>query len=198
MFGNANLYTNHKNWVRILSGNHAPTSPRSPTLISSNHNHFDLTKKQLLSFIKEIMSLRVVHLLRKTERIDRDLEELDSLLNSLQMDREYSGRLRDSLVDESFRLRQLKQKINSQVIRIPAQIESFVQETISKKPIVTQVQPKQIEPEKISQIQPKTEPTKELKIDTVKQDEIVNQSTLQPSKNQSSKTTKPPFLFRFE
>lgn len=141
------------------------------------------------------MSLRVVHLLRKTERIDRDLEELDSLLNSLQMDREYSSRLKDSLIDESFRLRQLKQKINSQVIRIPAQIEGFVQETISKKPSVTQVQPKQIEPEKI---QPKTEPAKELKIDTINQDEIVNKSTLQSSKNQSSKTTKPPFLFRFE
>jgi len=72
------------------------------------------------------MNLRVVHLLRKVERIDRDIEELDALMGTLQMDREYSARLRDSLVEESFRLRQLKQRINSQVIRIPPHFETML------------------------------------------------------------------------
>jgi hypothetical protein len=72
------------------------------------------------------MNLRVVHLLRKVERIDRDIEELDALMGTLQMDREYSARLRDSLVEESFRLRQLKQRINSQVIRIPPHFEAML------------------------------------------------------------------------
>lgn len=72
------------------------------------------------------MNLRVIHLLRKLERIDRDIEELDALMSTLQMDREYSARLRDSLVEESFRLRQLKQRINSQVIRIPPHIEAML------------------------------------------------------------------------
>lgn len=76
------------------------------------------------------MNLRVIHLIRKVERIDRDLEELDTLLGTLQMDREYSLRLRDSLVDESFRLKQLRQKISAQVIRIPGHFEDFVESTV--------------------------------------------------------------------
>lgn len=76
------------------------------------------------------MNLRVIHLIRKVERIDRDLEELDSLLGTLQMDREYSLRLRDSLIEESFRLKQFRQKITSQIIRIPEHFEQFVEKTI--------------------------------------------------------------------
>ena len=81
------------------------------------------------------MNLRVVHLLRKVERIDRDIEELDALMGTLQMDREYSARLRDSLVEESFRLRQLKQRINSQVIRIPPHFEAMLAD--GRRPEIT-------------------------------------------------------------
>ncbi|MCB1140107.1 MAG: hypothetical protein KDK23_15205 [Leptospiraceae bacterium] len=57
------------------------------------------------------MKLKVIHLLRRLERIERDLEELDGMLSSLPMDREYSLRLRDSLIEESSRLKEFKQKI---------------------------------------------------------------------------------------
>ncbi|MBW7858591.1 MAG: hypothetical protein H3C43_09955 [Leptonema sp. (in: Bacteria)] len=158
------------------------------------------------------MNLRVAHLLRKTERIDRDLEELDSLLNSLQMDREYSIRLRDSLIDESFRLRQLKQKINGQVIRIPVQLEAFLQETIVKKPEVAQSH----EPPKPEVAQRK--PIQEITLDTpkIETEKTINETTKEATKDVANSSIngsptkqpvtsasknqpkKPPFLFRFE
>ncbi|MCB1167671.1 MAG: hypothetical protein KDK33_16045, partial [Leptospiraceae bacterium] len=60
------------------------------------------------------MKLKVIHLLRRLERIERDLEELDGMLAGLRMDREYSVRLRDSLIEESARLKEFKQQILTQ------------------------------------------------------------------------------------
>lgn len=63
---------------------------------------------------KAPLKLKVIHLLRRLERIERDLEELDGMLSGLPMDREYSIRLRDSLIEESSRLKDFKQKILTQ------------------------------------------------------------------------------------
>jgi hypothetical protein len=67
------------------------------------------------------MKLKAAHLLRRLERIHRDLEELDDLQKSIREDREYAGRLRNSLVDESIRLNTLRERVLTQVIRPPEQ-----------------------------------------------------------------------------
>ncbi len=58
-------------------------------------------------------------MLRRVERIDRDLEELENIQNSIREDRDYAGRLRESLIDESIRLDNLKGRIFSQIVINP-------------------------------------------------------------------------------
>ncbi len=65
------------------------------------------------------MKLKAIHLLHRLERLDRDLEELQLLQNSIQADRAYARTLKESLMEEFGRLRQLKSRILSQVIRTP-------------------------------------------------------------------------------
>ena len=65
----------------------------------------------------EAVKIKVIHLLRRIERIDRDLEELERLEGAIQQDREYSERLRESLSEESGRLHQLRKRILDQVVR---------------------------------------------------------------------------------
>ncbi len=67
----------------------------------------------------EPVKIKVIHLLRRLERIDRDLEELDRLKATIQEDREYAERLRDSLAEESRRLHQLRDRILVQVVLHP-------------------------------------------------------------------------------
>lgn len=68
------------------------------------------------------MKLRAVHLIRHVERVERDLEELRRLEQSLKEDRGYAARLRDSLIDETMRLEQIKNRIMSQVVKAPAEL----------------------------------------------------------------------------
>ncbi|MBU44365.1 MAG: hypothetical protein CMN76_14180 [Spirochaetaceae bacterium] len=75
---------------------------------------WDLTAEKTWISKKAPLKLKVIHLLRRLERIERDLEELDGMLAGLPMDREYSLRLRDSLIEESSRLKDFKQKILTQ------------------------------------------------------------------------------------
>lgn len=77
-----------------------------------------------LLYTKEpfLVKLRAVHLLRKLETIERDLLELDTLQDRIREDRVYADRLRSSLVEESVRLRNLKSRILSQVIRNPPEV----------------------------------------------------------------------------
>lgn len=70
------------------------------------------------------MKLRAVHLIRHVERVDRDLEELRRLEQSLKEDRGYAARLRDSLIDETMRLEQIKNRIMSQVVKAPLELPS--------------------------------------------------------------------------
>lgn len=65
------------------------------------------------------VKLKVVHLLRRMERIHRDMQELENLQNAIRDDRDYADRLKNSLVDESLRLSELKRKILSQIIKNP-------------------------------------------------------------------------------
>ncbi len=65
------------------------------------------------------MKLKVIHLIRRLERIERDLEELGNLQNTIHEDREYAGRLRDSLVEETLRLKKLRNRLYSQIIKNP-------------------------------------------------------------------------------
>ncbi len=166
------------------------------------------------------MNLRVVHLLRKVERIDRDIEELEALLGTLQMDREYSARLRDSLVEESFRLRQLKQRINAQVIRIPPHFEAMlsdgrrpetpVRPEISRRTTPDTEQEKPRQPVKATVTAPaeapepaaKPAPARPVQESKTAPDKAANGKETAPApgtaqKNYSSKK-RPPFLFRFE
>jgi len=78
-----------------------------------------------------MINLKVIHLIRKIERIDRDMEEIQTLLNTLQMDREYSKKIKDSLIEEYHRLKQLKSIILKQVIHIPPNFENFVEEVLT-------------------------------------------------------------------
>jgi len=78
-----------------------------------------------------MINLKVIHLIRKIERIDRDMEEIQTLLNTLQMDREYSKKIKDSLIEEYHRLKQLKSMILKQVIHIPPNFENFVEEVLT-------------------------------------------------------------------
>ncbi|MBL8019770.1 MAG: hypothetical protein JNM27_08910 [Leptospirales bacterium] len=68
------------------------------------------------------MKLRAVHLIRHVERVERDLEELRRLEQSLKEDRGYAVRLRDSLIDETMRLEQIKSRIMSQVVKAPVDL----------------------------------------------------------------------------
>ena len=68
------------------------------------------------------MKLRVVHLIRKLEKIDRDLSELDSLKHKIHLDRHYANSINKSLIDESTRLKSLKSKIFAQVIKEPPEL----------------------------------------------------------------------------
>lgn len=158
------------------------------------------------------MNLRVIHLLRKVERIDRDIEELDALLSTLQMDREYSARLRDSLIEESFRLRQLKQRIHSQVIRIPPHLENLLADgrrteippTVTAHGQKTQEDAASDRPDhKQEEARPVLSSESEIKIspsskkDPSSRAEIEKMSSV-PVRNSSGEKKKPPFLFRFE
>jgi len=78
-----------------------------------------------------MINLKVIHLIRKIERIDRDMEEIQTLLNTLQMDREYSKKIKDSLIEEYHRLKQLKSMILKQVVHIPPNFENFVEEVLT-------------------------------------------------------------------
>jgi len=151
------------------------------------------------------MNLRVIHLLRKVERIDRDVEDLDALLETLQMDREYSARLRDSLVEEAFRLRQLKQRINSQVIRVPEHFESLLSGT---KPTATVTVAAAQIAEKVSMPIPSQKSESQAALSTAPKKAEAAAATPKPSETGSnqkpvsqpakSDKKKPPFLFRFE
>ena len=65
------------------------------------------------------MELKAIHLIRRLERIDRDLEELNNLQMGIREDREYAPRIIDPLMDESIRLKKLKSKILSLIIKNP-------------------------------------------------------------------------------
>lgn len=88
---------------------------------------WDLTAEKQRTNKKAPLKLKVIHLLRRLERIERDLEELDDMLSRLPMDREYSLRLRDSLIEESARLKEFKQKILTQ--RVAAEASSVPEES---------------------------------------------------------------------
>lgn len=65
------------------------------------------------------MKLKAIHLLNRMERIERDLDEIRTLRSTLQEDREYSSRLRESLQEETLRLKQLQNTLLSQVVHNP-------------------------------------------------------------------------------
>lgn len=65
------------------------------------------------------MALKVIHLLTRLEKIERDLSEIANLQNSLQENRDYAQRLQESLQEEQLRLRELQNRIHSQVVKNP-------------------------------------------------------------------------------
>jgi hypothetical protein len=65
------------------------------------------------------VALKVIHLLTRLEKIERDLSEIANLQNSLQENRDYAQRLQESLQEEQLRLRELQNRIHSQVVKNP-------------------------------------------------------------------------------
>lgn len=145
------------------------------------------------------MNLKVIHLIRKLERIDRDLEEIQTMLNTIQMDREYSKKLKDSLIDEYHRLKQLKTTILKQVVLIPPHFEQFIEETVLNH------QKKEKNPKiEIISINKPENSTKFIEDNSKKIDSTENNSSKFSkekkisSKNSDEKTKKSPFIFKFE
>ena len=65
------------------------------------------------------MHLKAVHLCNHLRKIERDIEEIEMLSNSLQKDRTYTPQLRSSLQEEVQKLNALREKILTQVIKDP-------------------------------------------------------------------------------
>ena len=65
------------------------------------------------------MRLKVIHLQNFLEKLDRDLDEIFQLTNSLKKDRFYSEHVLISLEQESSKLKLIKEKILNQIISNP-------------------------------------------------------------------------------
>ena len=65
------------------------------------------------------MRLKVIHLQNFLEKLDRDLDEIFQLTNSLKKDRFYSEHVLISLEQESSKLKFIKEKILNQIISNP-------------------------------------------------------------------------------
>lgn len=145
----------------------------------------------------------MIHLIRKIERIDRDIEEIQNLLSNLQMDREYSQRLKDSLIEEYHRFKDLKKEILKQVILIPPQFKEYLISLfpeLNEEPIIET----EISITKTSS--PSLESIKQKEISHLEEQEIPEEKNsgkeVQQKKDSIKKVhEKPkhsPFLFRFQ
>ena len=143
------------------------------------------------------MKIKVIHLLRRLERIERDLEELEQLDKSLQDGREYTSRLRDSLVEESLRLKQLKQRILSQVIKNPPDVANTVVSTT-----LPETEKKQTKPGTVEIILPGKKASRESAKNTELTETSIPNLTEEkkeqaPVKSVERKADKEPFKFVF-
>ena len=145
------------------------------------------------------MKLRAVHLLRRLDTIDRDLQELETLQERIRNDRIYADRLRSSLAEEAVRLRNLKARILSQVIRNPP---AGLQTQGGLGPVVTETDtPPGNKPEIIL-------PTKRARVDSPAQPIVEGQSASrktprapgrEKSRGPGTETEEPEsFEFRYE
>jgi len=75
------------------------------------------------------VKLKVIHLIRRIERIRRDIDELEQLQSGIRDDREYAPRLIDPLIDETLRLKKLENRIQNQIVKEPPQILTEVKST---------------------------------------------------------------------
>lgn len=143
------------------------------------------------------MNIKVIHLIRKLERIERDIEEIKNLISTLQMDREYSAKLKDSLIEEYHRLKNLKKEIFKQVVFIPPEYENFIKKLfldskeINQEPAVkSEIEIHIIKENKTQQIPyQKTEEKSNGKEIEQKKDSI---------KKIHEKSKHSPFLFKFQ
>ncbi len=151
-----------------------------------------------------MINLKVIHLIRKIERIDRDMEEIQTLLNTLQMDREYSKKIKDSLIEEYHRLKQLKSMILKQVVHIPHNFEDFVEEVLTNNK-------KENQSIEIKEIKPNLELKSHLSQNIIqdpshKKNHPIENNSSKPSNEKKSSQQKAdekspkksPFIFKFE
>ncbi len=146
---------------------------------------WDLTAENECISKKGPLKLKVIHLLRRLERIERDLEELDGMLSGLPMDREYSIRLRDSLIEESSRLKDFKQKILTQ--RVISDNPSAIETADTEEGSVNAEVSIQL-PEKGSNSNGRSKPKSQRK----------SQPAPVRTEKKEQKEEKPAFEFRFE
>ncbi|GIX41763.1 MAG: hypothetical protein KatS3mg129_1496 [Leptospiraceae bacterium] len=148
------------------------------------------------------MNLKVIHLIRKIERIERDMEEIQTLLNTLQMDREYSKKLKDSLIEEYHRLKKLRSTILKQIVHIPPNFEDFINELFQNdKKIEQQIEIQTIFVSKSSKSkEKKTKSSPEENHNQKNNLEENNSSKISTEKKSSTQKTnkKSPFIFKIE
>ncbi len=155
-------------------------------------------KKKSLNKIDIKMNLKVIHLIRKVERIDRDIEEIQTLLNTLQMDREYSQSLKDFLIDEYHRLKNLKKEILRQTVKFPENFLHLINDVIEKNQKVEETNLEiEIEIKKNNQNQPNTRTLTKENHNSGGKINIEKKDSKENDKEQKGQTKK-PYLFRFE
>lgn len=142
-----------------------------------------------------MLKLKVIHLIRRLERIERDLEELDQLQTSLHMDREYSRKLKESLLEESVRLKDLRDSILSQRIQDHSQGEVQSDETGSESEEENTAKPDSVQKDTV-----KKQSKKPVVSATTGQNASEkNKAQKEPAAAQSSGNKKPrTFQFKFQ
>ncbi|MFN3604338.1 MAG: hypothetical protein ACK4UJ_06490 [Leptonema sp. (in: bacteria)] len=149
------------------------------------------------------MTLKAIHLIRKLERIERDIEEIHNLLQNLQMDREYSGKLKDSLLEEYHRLKNLKSEILKQKIYVPPESLNYIEKLLPEFSD-TEIIPNSIEIHSNTSLSPFVGSIQSKEVTEKKkyQESEKNHSKEIPQKKDSKEiNAKPkhsPFLFRFQ
>jgi hypothetical protein len=95
------------------------------------------------------VQLKVIHLIRRLDRIRRDIEELERLQSGIREDREYATRIIDPLIEETQRLKKLRNRILSQIIKSPPEsLQGGILPESGKKPEVILPESEASKPEK--------------------------------------------------
>ncbi len=135
------------------------------------------------------VKLKVIHFLRRMDRIRRDLEELDKLQNAIQKDREYSHRLKDTFLDESQRLKKLQSRMLNLIVKNPPVWKKIgADATIASSELAASASPEVILPGKGS---------KRRSISKKQSEDAAGLPSAEQENKQDRKSKEAPFQFRY-